>query len=419
MERVRKQFNQLLKSAGMWHGLIMTGSTLLAGFLDYLYNVLTGRMLIPVEYSILISVQAILQILLHVTNVIRNVVAYYTAEISGQTGDPLSVALFLRRRYRWAWRWGIVAMLTMALLSPLLARLLQLTSLSPLWAASLALLMLFVRPVTDGTLQGIQYFRGLASVTVFQALLRLVFAIILIQLGLAAFGAVLALPLATSSALLLALWFLQPHFKVPTTESRDRSVSLRYSMQTLVGLLAFALLVNMDAIFVRAFFTPEVAGGYAPVVTIGKINLFIPLALAMVLFPKAVQRHAKGQDARPILGLALVAALLPGLGLTGLLFVASGPLITLLFGPAYGDPGMVLGLVGLATTLFAGLNLWLNYALSTERPFFVYGLALVTLLQGTAMFLFHRELVMIAGIMVVMGILGNILGALLMIPLKK
>lgn len=397
----------------------MTGSTLVAGGLDYLFNVLTGRLLNPAAYSILIAVLAILQILLHATNVIRNVVAYYAADIAGTTGSALDTGRLLRRAHGWAWRWGLLAALLLALLSPLLAGALRLPTPAPLWAASLALVMLFVRPVTDGTLQGTQRFGQLAVVTIFQAALRLALALLLVQWGLSAFGAVLALPLATTSAYLLALLFLRPLFRHGRTTTADRRVSWRYSTTTLLGLLTFALMVNLDAIIVRALFTPQAAGNYAPVVTLGKINLFVPLAVGMVLFPKAIHRHRNGLDARPMLLMALAAALLPGLGLTALFFAAPALLTRLLFGGAYASLGGVAGLVGLATTLYAGINIWLNYALSTERPSYTYVLGFIFLLQLGGMLRFHRSFADIASAMLFAGVAGNLAAALLMLRTRR
>jgi O-antigen/teichoic acid export membrane protein len=181
---------------------------------------------------------------------------------------------------------------------------------------------------------------------------------------------------------------------------------------TLVGLLAFALMTNVDAIVVRRFFGDAAAEAYAPVVTLGKINLFIPLGIGLVLFPKATQRHAAGRDARPVLLLALAATLLPGLLLTIIYFLWPGRLVELVFGAAYADPGRVLGLVGLATTLYAGVNIWLNYALSLERRSYVLALAVTVFLQIGGMVLIHSRLETIAWIMVASGLVANIAGAI-------
>src|SRR5690606_37825574 len=134
---------------------------------------------------------------------------------------------------------------------------------------------------------------------------------------------------------------------------------------------------NADPIIVRRFFGDSAAEAYAPVVTLGKMNLFIPVGIGMVLFPKATQRQAAGRDPRPVLLLALAVTLLPGLLLTALYWAFPGRIVATVFGDAYADPGLLLAMVGLATTLYAGVNIWLNYALSLEHRQFIYILAAI------------------------------------------
>lgn len=390
----------------------MAAAMVVAGGLDALVSIFAGRMLVKEQFAVFIAVVAIIQVLVNVTNVIRNVVAYYSAEFTAEQDGAARVNAFFHRGWSWAWRWGAVATLAMLLLSPLIARFMNIDSPWPLWAASLALLMLFVRPVTDGTLQGIQNFLGLSSVQVLQSALRLVFAILLMVLGFEAFGAILALPLATTSALLVAVFFLRDFFKTPVKDISVPAVSLRYSLYTLIGLVAYALLINIDAIAVKRFFSESIAGDYGTVVTLGKINLFATLGIGLVLFPKATQRRAQGRDPRPVLGLSLAATVGVGLVLTIIYFLASDALVTFVFTSTYSDPGNVLGMVGIATTLYAAISIWLNYALSIQRPSFVIGLAVLVLLVVVAMFLFHPSTTAIAAIMIAAGIAGNILGAI-------
>lgn len=402
----------LLRSAGMRHGLIMAGATLLAGGMDYVFQVFTGRQLAPAEYGVFIAVTALLQVVVYLTNSIRNVVAFYTAELTTAEQALAQVGLFVRRSWRWAWRWGLVSFLAAGLVSPLLANWLQIPTFWPLLAASLTVLLLFLRPVTDGALQGVQFFGGLGVVQVSQALLRLLLGGALVLAGWQAFGAILALPLAMGGGLLLARWLLRPQWGAESVGLPGRGVSWNYSLLTLAGLLFFALIINLDAIVVKRLFSPEVAGSYGPVVTLGKMNLFIPLAMGQVLFPKVTQRQATGRDARPILLAALAATMLPGLLLTAVYAAFPGPLVQGIFGAAYADPGRVLPVVGLATTLFAGLNIWLNYALSAERPAFVYALGVVLLGQVMGLFVWHETLLQVALVILAAGLVGNVAGAL-------
>jgi O-antigen/teichoic acid export membrane protein len=232
----------------------------------------------------------------------------------------------------------------------------------------------------------------------------------LIWLGCQAVGAIGALPLACAVALLLALWWLRPYFQ-RHGEVAARPISWHYSSYTLLGLAAFAMLTNLDALFVKHFFSPPIAGNYAPVVTLAKISLFLPLAMGIILLPKAVQRQATGRDARPILLLALTGALAPGLVLTVLYFLSPALWVKIIFTSAYANPGIILGLASLAASLNAGLNVWLNYALALERPAFIYALVGVLLWQGVGMFLFGREsLVHMTLVMVSAGVMGNLAG---------
>ena len=406
---MRDRIRALRKSAGLRHGLTMGVAMVLAGGLDYGVNVLAGRWLVPIEYGVFVAVAAILQVLVNVTNAIRNVVAFYTSELSARA-ETKKLGAFIHQAWGWSWRWGLLGTAAMAVVSPLIARALRLPGPWPLWAACPSVLLLFVRPITDGALQGIQAFGRFGMVQVLQSLLRLLFAALLIWLGFQSAGAIFALPLACAVALLLALWFLRPLFRERAPTS-GHAVSWHYSAYTLLGLGAFAVVTNLDAVFVKRFFSPEVAGNYGPVVTLAKVSLFLPMAIGIVLFPKVTQRQVAGKDPRPILLTALAATLLPGLVLTSIYFMFHGVLVKLIFTRAYTDPGVVLVLATLASTLFAGLNIWLNYALSLERPGFVYALVGVFAWQATAMLLFGRSnLVRMTWAMVSAGVVGNVAG---------
>jgi O-antigen/teichoic acid export membrane protein len=410
MIAIRNRLQTFTSASSAIQSGFMAAAMIFAGVFDYVVNIVAGRRLAPTEFFVFVTVTALLQIATQATNVIRNVVAFYTAE-STVFGDATArVGSVLRHSWSWAWRWGLLAAATVALSGPLLAQFLHIDSPHPLWAAAFATLLLFVRPVTDGTLQGIQNFLGFGSVQILQSILRLVFAVLLIWLGWQATGVLLALPLGSAVALVLGVVLLRAYFRAPAPERPRRSISWRYSAYTLLGLLAFALMVNVDPIVVRRFFGDAAAAAYAPVVTLGKMNLFIPVGIGLVLFPKATQRQAAGRDSRPVLALALAATLLPGLILTALYWIIPGQIVEAVFGDAYADPGRLLGLVGLATTLYAGVNIWLNYALSLERHTYVLLLAGIVALEIVGMALFHARLESIALVMIAAGASGNLAG---------
>jgi len=400
----------VLRSIGVRDSLVMAVALGLAGVLDYAVNVVAGRWLVPVEYGVFIAVAAVMQVLAQLTNAIRNVVAFYTAELSLHRENAQGVGALVQRAWRWGWQWGFLATVAMVLISPSLGHALRLPNTWPLWVACPVVLLFFVRTVTDGALQGLQSFAGFGAVQVIQSLLRLLLACGLIWLGVQAAGAIIALPLAMATVLFIALWLLRPQFA-------DRSgvdaceVSWHYSAHTLLGLAAFAVLANMDALFVKHFYSPSAAGDYGPVVTLAKMSLFIPLALGIVVLPKATQRRASGRDPRPILLLALAATLLPGFALTAIYLLYPNFIVRTIFTAAYTNPGLVLGMANLAASFYAGLNIWLNYALSLKRLSFIYILMGVLICQAAGMYLLGRDsLLQMTIVMAASGLIGNLAG---------
>ncbi len=88
-----------------------------------------------------------------------------------------------------------------------------------------------------------------------------------------------------------------------------------------------------------------------------------------------------------------------------------GDLIDFLFGQAYQDPGLILGLVGLATTFYGALYIWLSYGLSLERSAIVYVMVAIDIFQAVGFLFFHATLLSIATVMLVTSIIGNVAAA--------
>jgi len=208
------------------------------------------------------------------------------------------------------------------------------------------------------------------------------------------------------------VWWLGPYFRNKTGLAAH-PISVVYPLHTFLGLAAFGVLTNLDAPFVKHYYNPLVAGDYGPVTTLAKVSLFLPWALGLLILPKVKQRQAVGQDPRPVLLLALAAALIPGLLLTGVYSLFPGAPIRIIFGGAYSNPGNLLALVNLAATLYAGIYIWLNYALALNRPAFVYASIAVVIWQALTMFIAGRQsLVQMAFAMIFAALLGHLAGIL-------
>lgn len=400
------RLGRLLRSEGARQSAVLGVAMGAAGALDYAVNVVAGRALTPLDFGVFVAIGAVVQVLTLLSHAVRMVVAFYAAELGARAEGA---GAFVRAAWRWSWRWGLAGTALLVLAGPLLARAVHLGDAWPVWAASGMVAMLFVREALFGALQGRQAFAAFGAAQVAMALLRLGLVAALVAMGLRAPGAIAAQPLASAVCVAAVAWSLRGELRGGGAPAP--AVDWRFSASTVAGLATFGVLSNVDALFVRAFHGPEAAAGYAPVVTLAKLSLFIPWAIGLVLFPKVARRRAEGRDPRPVLLLALAAALAPGLAVTAAFFCAPGPIVHAVFGAGYADPGAVLGLASLAATAYAGLHVWLNYALSLERKAYVVALAAVLAAQGVGMLAFGRaNLVRMTLAMISAGVLGNVAG---------
>ena len=100
---MRNKIRQISET-GAFQGAIMSGAMVIAGGFDALVNILSGRWLGKEEFAVFVAVTALLQIAVHLTNVIRTVTAYYTAELTVAPNSLAAIRTFLRKNWRWAWR---------------------------------------------------------------------------------------------------------------------------------------------------------------------------------------------------------------------------------------------------------------------------------------------------------------------------
>ncbi len=374
--------------------------------LDYLFNLLSGRLLEPAEFGILVALAGVGQVLVVASRVIQTVVTRYVSRFQAQPDGISRTASFFRSVFRSAWGWGVAAMAVLMALSYPLAAFLQIDDVKPVLALAAATLLMVVRPVVGGTLQGGQQFSALGAVQVVQAGLRLGIGAVFMLMGLGAFGAMASLPVASAAALIVGLLLLHKAVWQPAPVHHAVTVPemFRYSAYTAVGLIGYALLANMDAILVKRFFAPVLAGNYGVAITLGKIIQFFPVAIIMILFPKAAQRRASHRDPAQILipAMLIVVVLCGSLALGYALFADF--IVQITVGSAYQVDGFLLGLVGLAMLLLSLVNVWLNYFLSIEQTEYVYLIGVGIVGQIILMGLFHKALWHLPAIMAMNGL---------------
>lgn len=213
-------------------------------------------------------------------------------------------------------------------------------------------------------------------------LLRVVF---LVPLGaaLGVPGAVLALIAATAVGLVLIWWGLRSAGRSASTEDAARPATgrLRNLALGLVALLGFASLTNIDVVLANTVLTGSEAAVYASAALLGKIALYGPAALSIVLLPNVAARIAQGRSIhRPAL-LTQAAVLATGLATTLVFWLAPSALIGKIFGPAYVDAYPLLVPLSLVMTAAALLNVVVTLAIARGDRRLILGALVLAVLH--------------------------------------
>jgi O-antigen/teichoic acid export membrane protein len=278
------------------------------------------------------------------------------------------------------------------------------------------LLFAMVIPVPWGGLQGLQKFGILTFNLIVNGAIKFAFGVLFVLIGFGVMGAMGAILLSYVVTTFLSLAILQMSLpkgglvggereNIEFSDQSYFSEVYQYLFPVGVTLLCFTVLTNIDLILIKHFFTPIEAGYYSIAQMIGKIILFLPIPVIMVMFPKltALQGQGRTEKGLPILKQSLMIAFIfcGSAILIGLLFPSL--LIMIVSGKAYLECIRLVKFFCVNMSLFSFIFILLYYHLSSHRRGFLYPLFFLTIGQTGFILLFHKTLTQV---LLVMGIVA-------------
>lgn len=365
---------------------------------NYLFYVVAARMVTPPEFAAVSALIAFGTMTWMPVNgvqmsVTRNVAVLRTS------GTPGELSAYLRQQGR---RIGIAALVlavAIAALSPLLAHRLHLGSAQPVLLAAMWIGTTCVLLVLTGAIQGMERFGYVAFALAgpLGALRPLLLPLCLLAAGMS--GSMWAMLAATLIGLAVMLPPVVRAAK-PTPTTAPASTN---TLATMIGLLAFSSLTNVDLLVAQATLPEHDRALYAGAVLLGKVALFAPAALAMVLLPRAAAALERGEsaDSAVLKTLALTGG--AGLAVTLALWLMPTWVLTVTFGPAYGESKPLLPALALVMTGAAVLWVHLTFAIARKSGRMVVGLVAAAVGHWVLLAVFHGsawEVILASGIAV-------------------
>ncbi len=363
-------------------------------FFAYSYHLIMARMLGPSDYGILSSIVALLFILGVPTATIQTAIARYTAVKGVKVKSTFFY--FLRRI-------AILSIIITALfiiISPLIAGFLNLEDSTPLVILGFSFIIGPLLALQRGLLGGLERFKSAGFNSSIDALLKTIFAFLLVYFGFGVNGAVLAMILAPIVAIILAYTSTKD---VYSAEESKTEKEFSYIANVFVMLILLGVLSSIDLILVKHYFSNSETGLYSIGSLFGKIILFSSLAVTGAMFPKT----AKEQK---ILGRAVSYVLLMTLAITLVYALANKFIVNLFFGVSYIEIAGILPLFSIAFGMISIVALLAHYDLSIGKYRLIPYIVIVIIAEIAMIYFNHENLTDILQSVIVSSLIAIIAG---------
>lgn len=388
----RAAVRRVLRDGGVLFAIVTA-----ANVSNYIFHVAMTRLLPPEDYGALGALLAVVLVLSVPTAAMQAVVARRAAVLGN---DTHGLGVLLRGSLRFTTMLGLALAAAMALASPWTRDFFHVRSLMPPLLVAAFVLPATVDPVGRGALQGTMRFRALGVAIATGTVVKLALGVTFVEAGLGISGAVAAVVIAEVVMLTMVLLPLRRLLK-GTRESLRATVLARETGGATLAFLAYWILVSVDLLLIRHYHPGAVSGRYAAAALLGRAVLFMPAAVAMVVYPKLAERPSSG-EARIYLLASM--AIVGGLGVAASIGVIAFPgVVSAMFGRDYVGAGSVGPMLTFAMTGFGLVSLLVYQAIAIARPP-VKTLWIATAVQTAAIVTVHESPSAVAGVVLTVGV---------------
>ena len=374
--------------------IIVFVGTSAANFLNLLYQLLIAHRLPIAEFAAFNSLLAIYMVISAPLATIQFVIARFIAKFNARN-ESGKISFLLSDFFKKALFFAVLSFIIFLIFSHRLILSLKVPTFQSGYFLAALIALAALSPLLAGALQGLEIFSWLAAVPVLTGVLKVLLAFLFLALGFGISGALGALLLSVFIGLVIFYLPLSRFISLKKIQNQDvgnREI-LWFLFPVATSNFCFISLVSMDMILVKYFFTPEASGFYSLAQMAGKIFLFLPAAISIVMFPRTSGLNARNLDTKATLKRSLFFVLALSI-LANLIYNFFPRLIlVVLTGKAYPESVLLGRLFGISMSFFALLFILISYFLSLNDLRFIKYLSIFTLLELGAIFWQHQSLI--------------------------
>lgn len=411
IKHLKNKAGTFLKDDLVKHTAIVFAGSTLVGVFNLAYHLISVRLLTPEDYGTFNAlVSFVMFSSMAVSPLGTTLTRFFTEYIAKK--DFVKLTLVFNKLMK---RLFIAACLIAALFfiaSPSLAGFLKTKTLYVFICAGAIVISLFSPPLIS-IFQSFQKFVVYSLIGIVASLGKLILGGILMFLGWRVLGSLSGFLAGAVLPILVALCFIKGVFKkdIGYIGAKARApINLtpifKYFFPVSIAMLSFTAITNVDVVLVKHFFTPLEAGYYSIAQMVGKIALFLPSALAIVILPKSVKAHVTDGSSTKLLYKSLFLASLCCFSFTAFAFLFPDFLLNALTGKPNPVSSQLVGLFALSMSFYALCWIAINYLMATHNLKFTVPLMAITALQTAAIYNCHKSLPMILYILLAFSIIA-------------
>jgi O-antigen/teichoic acid export membrane protein len=369
--------------------------TSLVNFFNLVYQLLIAHKLSPQDFASFNALLAVFMLISNPLGTFQAVVAKYASEYNARK-EFLKIHALLYSLFTKGIIIAIFLFVLFIFISPLIINSLKVYSLPSGYVLSALIGLSLLTPILSGGVQGLELFGWLVSSSLLSGAIKLISAVFFIALGYGISGALGALLLSVICGVIIGVIPLRKFLIIKSLEKGlDHKEILLYLFPLAVSNICFIWLVSFDMVLVKYFFSPEVSGAYSLAQMVGKIFLFLPAAISIVMFPCTSGLSATNSNTISVVKKSLLFAFY--LCLSAALFYNIFPEFTLriLTGKVLPDSILLGRLFSVSMTFFALCFVLINYFFSIKCLSFIKYLIISVVLQFFGILAFHNNLLQV------------------------
>ena len=245
-------------------GIVIFAMSIFASGLNYLFQIVSGRILDPVLYGELNSLFSIINILAVIGNSLGLSIVKYVAEMQDDLGANV------RKIFR---QCSIVAIPLSVLIVLVMTCLMHYNIWSSIFT-TLSIVSTGLAFILYGVLQGKKRFFQVGIYNMLQPVSKMVIGTVLLLIGLHYNSVLIAMSAGAVIAMLYAHNCMKNEMEKTSPENNETVKNIyKYFLFTLVSMICLTVFNNIDILLVRNYFTEEIVGQYSSAALFGKIIL--------------------------------------------------------------------------------------------------------------------------------------------------